>query len=196
MHEPRLSKSLGLGYMVNPHGADHVDSMIDLLMSAQGDQPHVTVPDTIPLGFGPVPLEDIGPRKVALSKIFQCKRILSDSLVLCALLPYSFAQMVELTSGVTGYDTSVAEQLRVAERILTMLRVFNTKEGFTAADDKLPPRFFEPAAEGPLSNVSLSFEEMEKAKRYYYHLMGWDESGLPLPEKLEEFEIDHLGLTK
>jgi aldehyde:ferredoxin oxidoreductase len=192
MHEPRLSKALGLGYMVNPHGADHVDSMIDIFFSSQGEQPDVTVPDTIPLGFGPVPFQDIGPRKVALFKTFQCKKILSDALAVCALLPYSLAQMTELAASVTGYDTSVAEQLRVAERILTMLRVFNIREGFTAVNDKLPERFFSPTLGGPLSNVSLSFEEMEKAKRYYYTLMGWDESGIPMPEKLEELEIDNL----
>ncbi len=192
MHEPRLSKGLGLGYMVNPHGADHVDSMIDILMSSQGEQPQVTIPDTIPLGFGPVPLRDIGPRKIALSKVYQCKRILYDSLVLCFILPYSFAQLAELTSSVTGYNTSETEQIRVAERILTMFRIFNVREGFTAADDKLPARFFESADSGPLSNVSLNYEEMEKAKRYYYLMMGWDENGTPMPEKLEELEIDHL----
>ena len=192
MHEPRVSKVLGLGYMVNPHGADHMDNLHDVFFSSLLEQPNLSIPDTIPLGFGPVPVQDFGPRKVALFKTFQCKRILSDSLVLCMLLPYSFAQMAELTSSVTGFDTSVTEQLRVAERILTMFRVFNTREGFTAADDKLPARFFEPTHGGPLSNVSLSFEEMEKAKRYYYCLMGWDEGGVPTAEKLEELEIDHL----
>jgi aldehyde:ferredoxin oxidoreductase len=44
--------------------------------------------------------------------------------------------------------------------------------------------------------MSLNFEEMERAKRYYYYLMGWDESGVPMPEKLEELEIDHLAPRK
>ena len=196
MHEPRLSKALGLGYMVNPHGADHMDNLPDVFFSSSPEQPNMTIPDTIPLGFGPVPFQDIGPRKVALFKTFQSKRILADSLVLCALLPYSFAQMAELTSTVTGYETSVSEQLRVAERILTMFRVFNAREGFKAADDKLPARFFAPTLGGPLSKMSLTFEEMERAKRYYYYLMGWDESGVPMPEKLEELEIDHLAPRK
>jgi aldehyde:ferredoxin oxidoreductase len=35
---------------------------------------------------------------------------------------------------------------------------------------------------------------MEKARGYYYQLMGWDrDSGEPLPEKLEELEIDYPG---
>ena len=90
----------------------------------------------------------------------------------------------------------MAEQLRVAEPILTLFRVFNIREGFTSKNDMLPQRFYEPTLGGPLSNVCLSFEEMEKAKRYYYVLMGWDESGVPIPEKLAELEIDHLVPAK
>ncbi|MBP1697601.1 MAG: aor 7 [Deltaproteobacteria bacterium] len=196
LHEPRLSKALGLGYMVNPHGADHMDSLIDLLFSSFGELPNVTVPDLNALGFEPAPLEDIGPRKVRLFKAFQSKRMVADSLVLCDFLPYSLTQMAELTSAVTGYSIDAAELLRVGERIITMLRMYNIREGFTASDDKLPMRFFEPAAGGPLSNKSLDFEEMEKGKRTYYHQMGWNEDGVPTTEKLEELEIDRLAPKK
>lgn len=196
MHEPRLNKALGLGYMVNPHGADHCNSLIDIVFSSFGEQPNVTIPEFIPLGAEPAPFQDIGPRKVALLKAFQCKRIIHDSLVLCLLLPYSFAQMAELTSAVTGHETSVTELLRVAERILTMFRIFNMREGFTTADDKLPARFFEPTIGGPLSDKPLDFEDMQRAKRYYYHQMGWDERGVPTNEKLEELGIDYLATRK
>jgi aldehyde:ferredoxin oxidoreductase len=107
------------------------------------------------------------------------------------LLPYSFPQMAELTSAVTGHETPVTELLRVGERIVTMFRIFNIREGFTDADDKLPARCFEPPIGGPLSDKSLDFEEMERAKRHYYQLMGWDESGVPTNEKLDELGIDY-----
>lgn len=190
MHEPRLSKALGLGYMVNPHGADHMDSLIDIFYCEMTAQPNITVADALPLGFEPAPYLDIGPKKVALFKVQQTKRIIADSLVLCHFLPYSYSQYAELTASVTGWDTSVMEHMRIAERILTMCRLFNVREGFSANDDKLPARFFQPASDGALSDKSLSHEEMEKAKRYYYHLMGWDEKGIPMPEKLEELGMD------
>jgi len=193
MHEPRLNSSLGLGYMVNPHGADHMDSMIDIFFSGFAEQPNVTIPDAIPLGFEPAPFEGIDPRKVALFKVFQSKRLIYDSLVLCHFLPYTYGQIADLTAAVTGWDTSVMEQLRIAERILTMCRLFNVREGFTSADDTLPARFFEPTRGGALSDKPLDFEEMDKAKRYYYHLMGWSEDGVPLKEKLAELGIDHLA---
>jgi aldehyde:ferredoxin oxidoreductase len=77
-----------------------------------------------------------------------------------------------------------------------MFRIFNMREGFTAADDKLPVRCFEPTIGGPLSDKPLDFEEMENAKRDYYHLMGWDERGVPTNEKLEELGIDYLASRK
>jgi aldehyde:ferredoxin oxidoreductase len=195
MHEPRLNKALGLGYMVNPHGADHCASMIDIFFSGFGEQPNVTIPEFTPLGLEPAPFHGIDSRKVALFKALQSKRIICDSLVLCMFLPYSLAQMAELTSAVTGHETSVTDLLRVGERILTMFRMFNIREGFTAADDKLPARSFEPTLGGPLADKPLDFEEMEGAKRSYYHLMGWDESGVPMNEKLEELGINHLAAS-
>jgi aldehyde:ferredoxin oxidoreductase len=193
MHDPRISKALGLGYMVNPHGADHMDSLIDIFYCEMTGQPNVVVADALPLGFEPAPYPDIGPRKVALFKVLQTKRFIADSLVLCLLLPYSYSQYAELTAAVTGWDTSVMEQYRTAERIITMYRLFNVREGFSAEDDRLPARFFQPTRDGALSNTSLDYEEMEKAKYYYYHLMGWDDMGNPMPQKLEELGIDHLA---
>jgi aldehyde:ferredoxin oxidoreductase len=192
MHEPRLNKALGLGYMVNPHGADHTASMIEIFFRTSGEHPSVITPDAAALGLEPAPFADIGPKKVALFRAFQMHRIFLDSLVICLFLPYSFKQLVGLLASVTGWDTSVMEQSRVTERILTLCRMYNLREGLTAADDQLPPRFFQPTQGGPLSDRALTPEEMEKAKRYYYYLMGWDEKGVPIPEKLEELGIDHL----
>jgi aldehyde:ferredoxin oxidoreductase len=189
MHEPRLSKSLGLGYMINPHGPDHMDSLIDIFFSDFGKLPNVKVPDSISMGLTPAPFEDIGPRKVALFKAFQFKRIISDSLVMCDFLPYSWTQLAELTSAVTGWDTTVMEQARIAERILTICRLFNLQQGLTADDDTLPTRFFQPTTDGAMAHRSLTVPEMEKAKRDYYFLMGWDEKGTPMNVKLEELGI-------
>jgi aldehyde:ferredoxin oxidoreductase len=190
MHEPRLSKGLSLGYMVNPHGADHMDNMMDILMSGYGTQLAMFLDDALPLGLEPTTLEDAGPRKVAYFKVQHCKRIICDCLPLCHFLPYSFAQIVRLVEAVTGWKTTVTEQIRVAERVLTLCRLFNLGAGFTAEEDKLPERFYEPAPGGALRDKALNREEMEAAKRYYYDLMGWDANGVPKAEKLTELGIE------
>jgi aldehyde:ferredoxin oxidoreductase len=38
--------------------------------------------------------------------------------------------------------------------------------------------------------VKIDRETYEKARKYYYVLMGWDARGVPLPEKVEELSIE------
>jgi aldehyde:ferredoxin oxidoreductase len=186
MHEPRVKPGLGLGFMVNPHGADHCCNLHDQGFALEGQ-----LGEMRSLGITePVPVDDIGPRKVTLFRLQQMKRIINDSMVVCLFLPYTIAQMTEALAGATGWDTGVVEQLRVAERVLTMARMFNIREGFTAADDALPQRFFQPKTDGILSNKPLDPAKFARAKSYYYTLMGWDaKTGIPLPDKLEDLGI-------
>jgi len=185
MHEPRLSAGLGLGFMINPHGADHCNCVIDALFLGG--------PMLMGLGhlgiYDPPPPDDIGPQKIAISKLVQLKSIVEDCLTICAYLPYSVDKEAELLSAVTGWNTGATDLLRVAERVLTLARLFNVREGFSANDDVLPERFFQPKTDGPLSNQALDRAEMETAKSYYYTLMGWDSEGVPLQEKVAELGI-------
>jgi aldehyde:ferredoxin oxidoreductase len=185
-HEPRISPSLGLGFMVNPHGADHCCNLLDFLAVNE-----MMIKSMNPLGIIDVPeIDDIGPRKVALFRLAQLKSIIQDSLVGCMFVPSTYKSQEELLSAVTGWDTSIAEQIRIAERIMTVMRLFNIREGLTANDDVLPERFFQPKTEGGSAGKALDKDKMEKAKHYYYTLMGWDTDGVPLPEKVEELYIE------
>lgn len=187
-HEPRLMPSMGLGFMVNPHGADHCCNVHDPMFAfKQGLQSMNS------LGFhDPVPEEDIGPRKVSLFKIEHLRQVLFDCLAMCHLssVGVNMPIMVEIVNAVTGRPTGVMELLRIAERVMTVARLFNIREGFTDDDDRLPKRYFEPKTSGPLSDRALNQDEMERAKRYYYMLMGWDSRGVPLPERIEELYIE------
>ena len=188
MHEPRLKHALGVGYMINPHGADHMCNMHDTFVSFEGRSLEELQPL---LGMiEPLPTDDVGPLKIALLRVFQLSRIVRDCLLLCIFVPYSHVQVAEITAAVTGWDTGMMELIRVGERIMTMLRLINIREGLTAEDDKLPDRFFQ-SKSGALEGKYLDCEKMEKAKRYYYTLMGWDsETGVPTKEKIEELQID------
>ena len=188
MHEPRVKAALGLGYSINPHGADHQDNMHDTRYS----QPGRAFDDARLLGIlEPLPADDLGPRKVAAFRNVHLSRIVKDSLLLCMFLPYNIKQVVDILAAVTGWETSTVEMLRVSERTLTTARLFNIREGLSAADDKLPDRFFQPKRNGDLSTKFYDREQLEKAKSYYYTLMGWDaQTGIPTPETLEALSID------
>jgi aldehyde:ferredoxin oxidoreductase len=187
MHDPRAKAAMGLGYVVNPHGADHNVNIHDQVYS----QPGRAFDRIKALGIlEPLPTHDLGPRKVAVLRYEQLFRIAQDSLVMCQFVPFDISQAAEILSAVTGWKTSIVELMRVSERILTMARLFNIREGLSAADDKLPNRFFQPKRNGILSTKFYDPEQLDKAKSYYYTLMGWDrDTGIPMPEKLEELEI-------
>ena len=187
-HDPRRMPSMGLGFMVNPHGADHCCNVHDdKFASVKRMKPFRR------MGYLDTLAEDeIGPRKVALFKVDHLRQVLFDCLLMChlAAVPVDHMTLADITAVVTGWDTSVMELLRVAERVLTMARLFNIKEGFTDDHDRLPLRFFQPTTDGALADRCLDPDKMEKAKRYYYTLMGWNEKGIPLPEKIEELYIE------
>jgi aldehyde:ferredoxin oxidoreductase len=186
MHEPRRLPAFALGFMVNPNGADHTANVHDDLFASEEG-----MKDFEFLGYyDTVPMEDIGARKVSLFKVGHFREFLNDCLLLChlAFVGVSFRVPMEILRRVTGWDITEAELMRTSERILTAARLFNVREGMGAADDVLPPRYFQPRTEGPYV-APLDWDKMERAKKYYYKLMGWDESGIPLPEKVEELYI-------
>jgi aldehyde:ferredoxin oxidoreductase len=189
LHDPRLKTGIGLGYMVSPIGADHCLNMHDTMFVMNGQ-----MKDLHSLGLlEGIPGDEMSPRKAVLLKAVQGIKVLDDSLGICFFLPYNYRQRADLTAGVTGWDTDIPEQIRITERILTMMRLFNVREGFSEADDKLPARIFQPKTDGILSTTKLDPAKYERAKKYYYTLMGWDaNTGIPLPEKTEELGISTL----
>ena len=67
-----------------------------------------------------------------------------DSMILCKFLrgvfDDPFTEWAALLRAVTGRDVDAAELLATARRIVLAKRVFNLREGATAADDTLPRR--------------------------------------------------------
>ncbi|MDH5771439.1 MAG: aldehyde ferredoxin oxidoreductase C-terminal domain-containing protein, partial [Candidatus Bathyarchaeota archaeon] len=185
-HEPRLKRGLGLGYAVSPTGADHQHNIHDTDYVTAGKIHSINS-----LGvLEPVPLEDMGPNKVRLLVYDGIWRSLHNCLVTCMFVAWTPPQTVDIVKAVTGWKTSVWELMKVSERAINLARIFNIREGFTAEDDRLPERFFQPHTSGPLSKTALDKVEFNKAKRIYYRMMGWNpDTGIPTREKLEELDV-------
>jgi len=137
----------------------------------------------------PLPANDLSPAKVAIFRDVNRWRLFNDCLVVCFFVPWNYDQITQMVQGVTGWNTSVYEGLRVGERVVNLCRVYNMREGLTAADDKLPDRFHTPTRKGALKETAIDREALNKAIRTYYRLSSWDESGVPTQEKLEELGI-------
>ena len=132
----------------------------------------------------------MGPEKVSAILKHHLWRMFGDAGILCHFVPWTLEQQVEIIRLLTGWDFSGTEALAIGERIATMSRAFNMREGLTAADDALPKRFFKGTPRGALKNSPIDPEQLQTAVHTFYEMSGWDaDSGLPTTEKLEELGI-------
>ena len=181
MHEPRLKRGLGIGYAVSPTGADHCHNLHDTVVDYSSLRP---------LGvYSMVPVEDLGPEKVHLFKTQMQMRILANCLSVCQFPPWRFKEYRDLVEAVTGWDITMHELVQVAERTLTLARLFNLGAGFTEEDDWLPPRFFQPHRGGALSETSVDPNQLKAAVKTYYEMMGWNDVGVPTQGTLYRLSI-------
>jgi len=98
--------------------------------------------------------------------------------------PDMFVQLIMAT----GVDYTFEEVVQIGEKIWNLQRLFNLKAGLTKADDSLPKRFLEePAPAGPGKGTVVDLESM---LNQYYMMRGWDENGVPTPEKLAELGLE------
>jgi len=170
MHEPRIKHALGLGYMVSPTGADHV---------------HI---------LEPLSATDLGGAKVRLFAYDVLMWSLFNCLGLCDWGPYAedLNCVTDLVRGVTGWNTSLWELGKVAERGVTLPQLFNVRAGFTPTDDWLPERFFQ-ALEASPSGKALDRDELVAARQLYYEMRGWNpQTGVPTDAKLIELGLESL----
>jgi len=198
-HMPQFKPSVGLIYAVNPFGADHQSSEHDVFLAMPQDSQERIWLGQVGSTKGydnPFELDD---DKVGFA--FNTQRFLSilDTLCLCqfawgpAWQLYGPSDLIDLCKYGIGWDTSLYELMTVGERRINMMRYFNTREGFTKEDDRLPERLFKPLPDGPSEGIYLDEEIFEKAKKLYYEFAGWDAStGNPTEGTLRRLSLGWL----
>ena len=201
-HMPQAKRSLSIHYAVNPYGADHQSAEHDpMYEEGAGDFYYDRL---AMLGLDQVqPGYSMNDEKVRFSYKTEVFYSALDSYCLCqfvwgpAWTLYGPQEMAEMLSAATGWEITLDEIMRVGERRLNMMRLFNLREGLTRADDRLPKKFMLPLkGEGPSAGVAFSLEEMEHYKDVYYTLAGWDlEKGQPAPEKIAALGLEWVQLA-
>ena len=192
MHEPRGKVGVAIQYAISPTGADHMEAPHDPDYEGIGDFHH----HFEPIGLTePVDRMDFGPKKVRAVFLTQSLWSLYNCVGMCDFVgnptgALKIEWLRDFVNAANGWDMTISEMLSVGERANTMARLFNLREGFSAADDTLPTRLFEPLQNGALEGVAIDRAEFGRALQGYYEMAGWDEQGVPTPEKLAE-----LGLT-
>ena len=164
-YEPRSLKTMALGLAVSPRGACHNRSgAYDADFSGTVDRLRGDA------GRGGI---------VAASEDLSA---VLDSLVVCKFLRKCFqdfyGEAAEILSAVTGWSYTAAELRQAGERIHTMKKVFNMREGWHADDDWLPARLLtEPLSGGAADGVRLTPGELREMIDGYYAARGWSADG-------------------
>ncbi|MFH1570916.1 MAG: aldehyde ferredoxin oxidoreductase family protein, partial [Gemmatimonadota bacterium] len=133
MHEPRGKRSLALAYATSPTGADHMEAPHDPFYQSFDAAGNHALAE---LGLvEPVERMDMGPRKVRAFFYTQLVWGLYDTIGMCDFVgapinDLNLTKLVEYVTAVTGWEVSLFELLKAAERANNLKRVYNVREGF------------------------------------------------------------------
>lgn len=174
-YDPRVLQGMGLNYATNNRGGCHVRG-------------YMTAPEILGI---PEKLDNLATEgKAQWTKIFQDLTAAVDSSGICLFLTFAIGapELSEQLTAATGIDYTVDEIMKIGERIWNMERLFLLANGFTKADDTLPPRILkEPVKVGPCKGAVNKLDAMLPE---YYKLRGWDAEGRPTREKLRELGLE------
>jgi len=181
-HSTRGTKGMGLGFAVGTRGAHHHDGR--------------------DFEYAPNPLIDYdGDRERAEGKgvmqgIITRWTAAADCMGFCHFAEKLYGNRltqdhVDMLNLVTGSDFTLEELIRVGERVFTLERLFQVREGVSRVQDKLPERFFkEPIPAGPHKGAIMTQEELDLMLDEFYESHGWDKNGIPTPERLKELGLE------
>lgn len=195
-HDPRGKTGVGLGFAISPTGADHLEIAHD-----GGFADYTLALERVSaLGIQePVDMTALTNEKLRMFHTLQKICSFNNSAGMCNLVTapafaFPFERLVDIVKATTGWNVSLFEFMKLGERANVMSRCFNVREGFTAADDRLPDRCHEPLQNGVRKGEYLDRAEFRKFTDDYYSISGWNSDGVPLPAKLIELELDWIEL--
>lgn len=193
--DERAIPSFALGIGTSTRGADHLRSrpIIDLFnLPAEVLKNHY--------GFDVVNDYSVYETRGKMVWWHETYNPITDSLGICRITTVTFSlnrlgyqDFTELIRVMTGMEFTPEELQRMGERIYTLERMFNIREGASRKDDYLPERYYvEPTPAGLEKNrgKKIDREKYDQMLDENYEMHGWDKNGIPRKETLEELGLD------
>jgi aldehyde:ferredoxin oxidoreductase len=124
---------------------------------------------------------------------------LLDSFIVCknarGTLYKELSDLSKLYTLVTGYEMTPDELSTAAQRINTLARLINLREGLTRKDDTLPWKVMnQPVPEdGPAKGAVVTQDELDLLLDDYYQSRGWTLDGVPTRSLLTKLGIEDLS---
>ncbi|MFA9426059.1 aldehyde ferredoxin oxidoreductase family protein [Natronorubrum sp. A-ect3] len=144
----------------------------------------------------PVELEAVGDAPDRDSRVDAVIAEQNRRAVLWSLIVDDFlAEVFETDHGAewlaaVGYDLESAALEQVGERIWTLVRLFNVREGFTRADDELPELLTEPLGDGSSEGTAIDRATFDALLDQYYAARDWDRLGRPTAELRNRLDLE------
>ncbi|HEX3030840.1 MAG TPA: aldehyde ferredoxin oxidoreductase C-terminal domain-containing protein, partial [Bacillota bacterium] len=158
-YEPRRLHGMGLAYAVSTRGACHLRATF----------------------YKPELAGMIDPKavegKAELFIDYENRLTIFNTGILCVFYRdfLLWPDLQKLVKAVTGWEYTEEELKTLANRVVSLTRTFNAREGATKAADTLPPRFFREAIND--GKDFITEDELQFLVDEYYRLRGWDDAG-------------------
>jgi aldehyde:ferredoxin oxidoreductase len=170
-YDPRGFQGMGVAYATCNRGACHLRAWTPGYESQPGVDPHT------PVGKAEWVAEE------------QNRTTAHDNSGIClfTMVGAPLSDIAECVAAATGVAFTYDDFVKAGERTWNLERLWNLRAGFTDKDDTLPERLLkQPHPSGPSKGVVVHLEQMLPV---YYRVRGWDEHGVPKPEKLAELGL-------
>jgi aldehyde:ferredoxin oxidoreductase len=124
----------------------------------------------------------------------QDKNVMRDNFIICTFAMDTMNRSLrkDAYKAITGKALSDERENDVVNRIWTLIRLYNVREGISRKDDCLPHKFRSvplPSGVAEGCTAFVSEEDMELSLDEYYKRRGWDSDGVPTEET-----VSRLGL--
>lgn len=195
-HMVQFKPNLAVNYAVNNFGADHQSSEHDPALMAPKDDQNWLWPNQLDDFDDCDSYGVLDDNKAKFAFVTQKFYSMMDTLGLCQFVwgpawqLYGPDDLVTFCKAAIGWETSIEELQEIGERRLVMMRMFNTKIGFTRKDDNMPKKAFLPITDAAGDVDQITEEEFEAALDSYYKYAGWNvETGIPQKETLQRLDL-------
>jgi aldehyde:ferredoxin oxidoreductase len=124
---------------------------------------------------------------------------LIDSLIVCKNAKGTFykelSDMAKLYTSTTGIEMKPEDLSIAGERIMTLAKVINLREGLTRDDDTLPWKVMHLPIDddGPVKGAVVTQDELDLMIDDYYQARGWTVEGVPSKAKLKELGLQEFA---
>lgn len=175
-YDPRVGLGTALSYAVSPRGACHRRAW----------------PPAIEVLGNVEPYEIDG--KAELVKKMVDENSIFHSILICDFpakwIPLEVAEFIDYLKYTTGFEYNEKDLWDVGDRVETIIRLFNNREGLKREDDTLPPRVFKDIMpDGATKGNAINKTQLDILLDDYYSVRGWEKDGTPRADTLKRLNL-------